>query len=175
MPSGIAEAVRKQVAGADKAGLVLQKSPYSATGFTNVIQVRNKFQARLQRPGQGRRAEEALPASAAWFVRHCAGSRRIPRHPQARLRWRYDTATAADRAAQAAQEVAASSDSWCRARVYSTTGANADATSRCQCHAHSICNDACASGGSNAASGTASVLHSAVNRSSRVRICGAYM
>lgn len=61
MPSGIAEAVRKQVAGADKAGLVLQKSPYSATGFTNVIQVRNKFQARLQVKGDGQRKRYQHP------------------------------------------------------------------------------------------------------------------
>ena len=48
MPSGIAEAVRKQVAQADKTGLVLERSPYSSTGFTNVIKVKNKYQARLQ-------------------------------------------------------------------------------------------------------------------------------
>ena len=62
MPSGIAEAVRKQVAGADKAGLMLQKSPYSATGFTNVIQVRNKFQARLQVKGDGQRKRYPGPS-----------------------------------------------------------------------------------------------------------------
>ena len=48
MPSGIAEAVRKQVARADKSGLAVQKSPYSATGYTNVIKVKGKYQARLQ-------------------------------------------------------------------------------------------------------------------------------
>ena len=34
--------------------LVLERSPLSATGFTNVIKVKGKYQARLQVPGDGR-------------------------------------------------------------------------------------------------------------------------
>ena len=61
MPSGIADAVRQQVAAADKTGLVLERSPLSATGFTNVIKVRNKFQARLQIKGDGQRKRYQHP------------------------------------------------------------------------------------------------------------------
>ena len=54
MPSGIAEAVRQQFATASKAGLVVQESRQSRTGYTNVIEVRGKYQARLQVKGDGR-------------------------------------------------------------------------------------------------------------------------
>ena len=69
MPSGMAAAMRDLVASmsaAERAALVLQKSPWSSTGFVNVIKVKNKFQARLQVPGDGRggerkRKQDALP------------------------------------------------------------------------------------------------------------------
>ena len=61
MPSGIAAAVRQQVAGADKDGLVLEESPLSRTGYTNVIEVRGKFQARLQVKGDGQRKRYQHP------------------------------------------------------------------------------------------------------------------
>ena len=61
MPSGMAAAVRQQVASADKANLVLEKNPYSSTGFTNVIKVRGKFQARLQVKGDGQRKRYQHP------------------------------------------------------------------------------------------------------------------
>ena len=38
----------------ERAELVLAKNPYSNTGFTGVIKIKNKFQARLQVPGDGR-------------------------------------------------------------------------------------------------------------------------
>ena len=69
MPSGMAAAMRDFVASmsaAERAALVLKKSPWSSTGFVNVIKVKNKFQARLQVPGDGRggerkRKQDALP------------------------------------------------------------------------------------------------------------------
>ena len=66
MPSGLAAAVRQQLATMDTAGLVLQKSPYSKTGFTNVIKVNGKYQARLQVKGDGpggvrKRKQYSLP------------------------------------------------------------------------------------------------------------------
>ena len=61
MPSGIAAAVRQQVAEADKAGLVLEESPWSRTGYTNVIEVRGKYQARLQVKGDGQRKRYQHP------------------------------------------------------------------------------------------------------------------
>lgn len=54
MPSGLAAEVRVQFATQDKTGLVLERSPYSNTGFTNVIKVKGKYQARLQVKGDGR-------------------------------------------------------------------------------------------------------------------------
>ena len=46
--------------------LVLKRSVYSKTGFTNIITIKGKFQARLQVPGDGRggtqkRKQYALP------------------------------------------------------------------------------------------------------------------
>ena len=63
MPSGIAApaAVRQQVAGADKTGLVLEESRFSRTGYTNVIEVRGKYQARLQVKGDGQRKRYQHP------------------------------------------------------------------------------------------------------------------
>ena len=54
MPSGLAAAVRQQMARSDLTGLVLQVSRRSKTGYTNVIEVGNMFQARLQVKGDGR-------------------------------------------------------------------------------------------------------------------------
>ena len=57
MPNGMAAETREYVAGlsaAERAELVLAKNPYSNTGFTGVIKIKNKFQARLQVPGDGR-------------------------------------------------------------------------------------------------------------------------
>ena len=57
MPSGMAAEMRDFVAAmsaADRDALVLERSPWSNTGFINVIKVKNKFQARLQVPGDGR-------------------------------------------------------------------------------------------------------------------------
>ena len=61
MPSGIAEAVRQQFAAASKAGLVVQESRQSRTGYTNVIEVRGKYQARLQVKGDGQRKRYQHP------------------------------------------------------------------------------------------------------------------
>jgi hypothetical protein len=61
MPSGIAEAVRRQVAAASKADLVVQESRGSRTGYTNVIEVRGKYQARLQVKGNGQRKRYQHP------------------------------------------------------------------------------------------------------------------
>ena len=61
MPSGLAAAVRQQLAMADKAGLLLEKSPYSKTGYTNVIKVRGKYQARLQVKGDAERKRYQHP------------------------------------------------------------------------------------------------------------------
>ena len=69
MPNGMAAAMRDYVAAlsaAERTALVLKKSPWSSTGFVNVIKVKNKYQARLQVPGNGRggskkRKQCALP------------------------------------------------------------------------------------------------------------------
>ena len=44
-------------------GLVLERSALSKTGFVNIIEVKGKFQARLQVPGDGakKRKQQALP------------------------------------------------------------------------------------------------------------------
>ena len=57
MPSGQAAAIRRQFAQfdeADKADVELARNPYSNTGYTNVIKVKNKYQARLQVAGDGK-------------------------------------------------------------------------------------------------------------------------
>ena len=66
MPSGMAAAARKQIAQQDKSGLVLERSPYSSTGFKQVIKVGKQYQARLQVKGDGRggsrkRKQHSLP------------------------------------------------------------------------------------------------------------------
>ena len=57
MPNGLAAEARHCVAAlsaAERAALVLKKNPYSGTGFVGVIMVKNKYQARLQVPGDGK-------------------------------------------------------------------------------------------------------------------------
>ena len=67
MPSGLAAAMRAALALQDRSQLVLERNPLSATGFVNVIKVKNgKFQARLQVKGEGRggslkRKQHSLP------------------------------------------------------------------------------------------------------------------
>ena len=59
MPSGMAATMRKQMDNENKEGLVLERSPWSKTGFVNVIKVKGgKFQARLQVPGDGRGGQQ---------------------------------------------------------------------------------------------------------------------
>ena len=57
MPNGMAGEARAFVAAlsaAQRAEYVLEKNPYSSTGFTNIIKVKGGFQARMQVPGDGR-------------------------------------------------------------------------------------------------------------------------
>ena len=58
MPSGMAAEMRAALPSFDRTGLVLQRSTKSLTGFVNVIEVKGKFQARLQVPGDGRGGEK---------------------------------------------------------------------------------------------------------------------
>ena len=154
MPSGIAEAVRKQVAQADKTGLVLERSPYSSTGFTNVIKVKNKYQARLQMkataerkryqhplPGLFDTAEEAAEYLA--IVKRDFGPDGVEPPPR-------QNQPSKPRSNQQASKSSASDDA---------TGDRASNVSdRCpKSHgfAHSVCNDARASCGCHAASSAA--------------------
>ena len=66
MPSGRAAAMREAVRTENRENLELERTPWNNTGFVNVIKVKNKFQARLQVPGDGRggerkRKQDALP------------------------------------------------------------------------------------------------------------------
>ena len=54
MPYAMADDVRAFVARIPKCDLVVQESPISATGYTNVIEIEGKYQARLQVKGDGR-------------------------------------------------------------------------------------------------------------------------
>ena len=54
MPSGMAAEMRAALQTWDRSGLVPERSNKSTTGFTNVIKVKGKFQARLSVPGNGR-------------------------------------------------------------------------------------------------------------------------
>ena len=54
MPSGMAAEMRAALPSMSRDGVELQRSDKSLTGFTNVIEVKGKFQARLQVPGDGR-------------------------------------------------------------------------------------------------------------------------
>ena len=66
MPNGIAARVREAVALEDKSALVLKRQPGSKTGYVGVIEVKGKFQGRLQVKGDGRgglqkRRQVAIP------------------------------------------------------------------------------------------------------------------
>ena len=54
MPSGMAAEMRAALPRMDRSGVLLERSDKSMTGFVNVIEVKGKFQARLQVPGDGR-------------------------------------------------------------------------------------------------------------------------
>ena len=58
--------MREAIQGEDRSQLDLERTPWSKTGFIGVIKVGNKFQARLQVPGDGRggskkRKQHSLP------------------------------------------------------------------------------------------------------------------
>ena len=59
----MAQLVRQQFAAMDKTGLEVQRNPYSQTGFTNVIEVKGKFQARLHAKSSGirKRRQYSIP------------------------------------------------------------------------------------------------------------------
>ena len=66
MPSGMAAAMREAVAKENRDAFQLERSPRSRTGFVNVIEVKGKYQARLQVPGDRRggctkRKQSSLP------------------------------------------------------------------------------------------------------------------
>ena len=66
MPKGMAAAVREAVAKENRAELELERTPWGKTGYVNVVEVKGKYQARLQVPGDGRggsvkRKQHALP------------------------------------------------------------------------------------------------------------------
>ena len=68
MPSGMAAEMREAVDQENKEDLQLEKSPWSKTGFKNVIEIKGKYQARLQVPGDAdgrsgitKRKQHALP------------------------------------------------------------------------------------------------------------------
>ena len=54
MPRTLAREMKELVAAADKSKYELKRNPLSKTGFVGVIEVKGKFQARLQVPGDGR-------------------------------------------------------------------------------------------------------------------------
>ena len=54
MPNGFAARVREAIAMEDKSGLVLKLQPGSKTGYLGVIEVKGKFQGRVQIKGDGR-------------------------------------------------------------------------------------------------------------------------
>ena len=54
MPSGLAVAAREAVAKENRDELQLERTPWGKTGFVNVIEVKGKYQARLQVAGDGR-------------------------------------------------------------------------------------------------------------------------
>ena len=52
------EVVERYRSAVARGELVLKRSVYSKTGFTNIITIKGKFQARLQVPGDGRGGTE---------------------------------------------------------------------------------------------------------------------
>ena len=66
MPKRMGAEMRELVMVEDRSQLQLERSVWNNTGFVNVIQVGNKYQARLQVPGDGRggakkRRQHSLP------------------------------------------------------------------------------------------------------------------
>lgn len=58
MPKRLGAIMREAIAAEDRSQLQLERSTWSNTGFKNVIRVGQKFQARLQVPGDGRGGEK---------------------------------------------------------------------------------------------------------------------
>jgi hypothetical protein len=66
MPKRMGADMLEAIKNEDRSQLELERTPWSCTGFRNVIKVGNKFQARLQVPGDGRggtkkRKQHSLP------------------------------------------------------------------------------------------------------------------
>eukprot|EP00966_Prymnesium_polylepis_P221080 5113811-Prymnesium_polylepis.1 len=66
MPKRMGATMREAIMVEDRSQLELERTPWSCTGFKNVIKVGKKFQARLQVPGDGRggkkkRKQHSLP------------------------------------------------------------------------------------------------------------------
>ena len=63
MPSGMAAWIVQTFKEQDVTGLELEESPYSKTGYTNIIEVKGKYQARLQVKDDGtrKRRQYSLP------------------------------------------------------------------------------------------------------------------
>ena len=66
MPKRLGAEMRELIMAEDRSQLQLERSVWSSTGFVNVIKVGNKYQARLQVPGDGRggakkRRQHSLP------------------------------------------------------------------------------------------------------------------
>ena len=57
MPSGMVARARELFATTDRSNLVPQESLSSQTGYKNVIEIKGKYQARLQVKGDGRGGE----------------------------------------------------------------------------------------------------------------------
>ena len=74
----MAAITREMFAGVDKTNLVVERSPWSSTGFKQIIKVKGKYQARLQVKGDGRGGERKR--AAGW------GDERHVHHRTARLR-----------------------------------------------------------------------------------------
>ena len=66
MPKRLGTDMREAIAAEDRSQLELERSPWNHTGFVGVIKVGNKYQARLQVPGDGKggskkRRQHSLP------------------------------------------------------------------------------------------------------------------
>ena len=112
MPSGLAESARRALEEADKTGLVLQRSARSQTGFTNVIPVKGKFQARLQVAGDGRggvrkRKQHSLPGLFSTALEAAQFLALFKKEYEERGHSGSDAPPQAEQAAQAAHKAAA--------------------------------------------------------------------
>ena len=72
MPRAADAELRAMIAAEDRSQLQLEQSPWNKTGFVGVIQVGNKYYARLQVPGDGRGGVK----SAGKFLCLARGTRR---------------------------------------------------------------------------------------------------